>query len=56
MIKSGIVMPMLFFMSLQLYYFECEKWTVLWRVSWSAGKEYAECKLWLMSLLYQYES
>ena len=55
-IKSGIVMPMLFFMSLQLYYFECEKWTVLLLVSWSAGKEYAECKLWIISLLYQYGS
>ena len=25
-------------------------------VLWSAGKEYAECKLWIMSLLYQYGS
>ena len=27
-----------------------------WHVSWFAGKEYAEYKLWIMSLLYQYGS
>ena len=27
-----------------------------WHVSWSAGKEYAEYKLWIMGLLYQHGS